>query len=93
MLFYVTTDMGQTHPRGSATMFVCYSYPPPPARLSMHVQLSNIAFIKTHKTASTTLASILYRYGKRHDSNISKFKEGGTVVDLASAASQVRMMP
>lgn len=30
-------------------------------------QLSNVAFIKTHKTASTTLASVLYRYARRHD--------------------------
>lgn len=53
------------------------------------VQLSNVAFIKTHKTASTTLASILYRYGMRHDSAIAKFEEGGTYVDLDSATKQV----
>lgn len=64
------------------------SCPPLPPREAN--QLSNIAFIKTHKTASTTLASILYRYGKRHDSNISRFRERGTVVDLDSAAAQVR---
>ncbi|CAN0161576.1 unnamed protein product [Ectocarpus fasciculatus] len=52
-------------------------------------QLSNIAFIKTHKTASTTLASILYRYGMRHDSNIAKFDQGGTFVDLDVASKQV----
>lgn len=60
---------------------------------SVHVccwQLVNIAFIKTHKTASTTLASIFYRYGKRHDSNIAKFQAGGTVVDLDLAANQAR---
>lgn len=54
-------------------------------------QLSNIAFIKTHKTASTTLASILYRYGKRHDLNIAKFDQGGTYIDLDVAANQVRL--
>ncbi|CAN0564455.1 unnamed protein product, partial [Ectocarpus sp. 12 AP-2014] len=52
-------------------------------------QLANIAFIKTHKTASTTLASILYRYGMRHDSNIAKFEQGGTYVDLDVASKQV----
>eukprot|EP00903_Cladosiphon_okamuranus_P020271 g18603.t1 len=52
-------------------------------------QLSNIAFIKTHKTASTTLASILYRYGMRHNSAIAKFREGGTYVDLDSATKQI----
>lgn len=57
--------------------------------VAIRAQLTNIAFIKTHKTASTTLASILYRYGKRHGSNISKFKDPGTVVDLDSAAQQV----
>ncbi|CAM9665132.1 unnamed protein product [Ascophyllum nodosum] len=52
-------------------------------------QLSNIAFIKTHKTASTTLASILYRYGMRHGSNIAQFYRGGTFVDLDTAVKQV----
>ncbi|CAM9555852.1 unnamed protein product, partial [Laminaria digitata] len=52
-------------------------------------QLSNIAFIKTHKTASTTLASILYRYGMRHGSKIAKFDQGGTYIDLDVAAKQV----
>lgn len=30
------------------------------------LQTANIAFVKTHKTGSTTLASILYRYAARH---------------------------
>lgn len=29
-------------------------------------QLSNLAFVKTHKTESTTLSSLFYRYGVRH---------------------------
>ncbi|WP_413872089.1 hypothetical protein [Tateyamaria sp.] len=29
--------------------------------------MANIAFVKTHKTGSTTMASILYRYAVRHD--------------------------
>ena len=57
---------------------------------SCGTQLSNIAFIKTHKTASTTLASILYRYGMRHGSKMAKFNKGGTYVDLDVAAKQVR---
>lgn len=55
----------------------------------VHMQLSNIAFIKTHKTASTTLASILYRYGMRHHSEIAKFDQGSTFVDLDVAMKQV----
>ena len=29
-------------------------------------QLSNLALMRTHKTGSTTLATLLYRYGRRH---------------------------
>lgn len=62
-------------------------------RLSFCVsQLSNIAFIKTHKTASTTLASILYRYGMRHDSNIANFEQGSTFIDLEAASKLVRVV-
>lgn len=34
-------------------------------------KLSNIAFIKTHKTASTTFAFLLYRYARRHNVKVS----------------------
>lgn len=34
-------------------------------------QLPSIAFLKTHKTGSTTLASILYRYALRHGVKVS----------------------
>lgn len=30
-------------------------------------KVANVAFVKTHKTASTTLAAIMYRYAARHD--------------------------
>jgi len=30
-------------------------------------KVADVAFLKTHKTASTTLAAILYRYAARHD--------------------------
>lgn len=29
-------------------------------------QLSNVALMRTHKTGSTTLATLFYRYGRRH---------------------------
>lgn len=35
-------------------------------------QLSNLAFFKTHKTGSTTLASIFYRYGVRHNLKVRR---------------------
>eukprot|EP00904_Undaria_pinnatifida_P012460 jgi/Undpi1/8344/HiC_scaffold_25.g10812.m2 len=37
-------------------------------------QLSNIAFVKTHKTGSTSMAAILYRYALRHGQKIKKNK-------------------
>lgn len=39
---------------------------PPSACLIALPQLSNLAFLKTHKTGSTTLSSLFYRYGVRH---------------------------
>lgn len=36
-------------------------------------QLSNLAFFKTHKTGSTTLSSIFYRYGIRHDLKVAYY--------------------
>eukprot|EP00904_Undaria_pinnatifida_P012461 jgi/Undpi1/8345/HiC_scaffold_25.g10813.m1 len=30
-------------------------------------QTANVAYVKTHKTGSSTMASIMYRYAKRHD--------------------------
>ncbi|CAN0279973.1 unnamed protein product, partial [Phaeothamnion confervicola] len=52
-------------------------------------QRCNVAFIKTHKTASTTLASILYRYGARHDKAIAQFSRRGTTVDLPLGITDV----
>lgn len=34
------------------------------------LQACNIAFAKTHKTASTTMAMILVRYARRHDKKV-----------------------
>eukprot|EP00752_Nemacystus_decipiens_P007990 g7138.t1 len=42
-------------------------------------QVSNVAFVKTHKTASTTLAAIMYRYAVRHD---LKTKQSRQLVDI-----------
>eukprot|EP00904_Undaria_pinnatifida_P009917 jgi/Undpi1/6055/HiC_scaffold_20.g08540.m1 len=39
-------------------------------------QLSNLAFVKTHKTGSTTLSSLFYRYGVRHDLKILEECDG-----------------
>lgn len=39
----------------------------------LHGQVCNIAFAKTHKTASTTMAMILVRYARRHDKKVIKF--------------------
>jgi hypothetical protein len=43
------------------------------------VQISHVALLKTHKTASSTLASVLFRYAARH--NLRMFAMGpGTVM-------------
>eukprot|EP00752_Nemacystus_decipiens_P012934 g11447.t2 len=54
-------------------------------------QACNVAFIKTHKTASTTLAMIFVRYAKRHNKKLASF-EGKfvSVVPLGLAVEQVR---
>ncbi|CAB1103767.1 ST [Ectocarpus sp. CCAP 1310/34] len=54
-------------------------------------QKCNVAFVKTHKTASTTLAMIFVRYAKRHDKKLASF-EGRFVsnVPLAVAVQQVQ---
>eukprot|EP00903_Cladosiphon_okamuranus_P011852 g11134.t2 len=52
-------------------------------------QVSNVAFFKTHKTASTTLAAIMYRYAVRHDLKLSHFGHS-TSVNLESAAAQTK---
>lgn len=53
----------------------------------------NIAFVKTHKTASTTLTAVLYRYGLRHGLRVARFDVEGTAVTLSHAAGQVRRYP
>ncbi|CAM9393223.1 unnamed protein product, partial [Choristocarpus tenellus] len=52
-------------------------------------QTCNIAFVKTHKTASTTMATILYRYAKRHDFVIANFTDHHTTIPLEEAVEQV----
>lgn len=49
----------------------------------------NVAFVKTHKTASTTLTAVIYRYGLRHDRTVARFDVEGTAVTLEHAAKQV----
>ncbi|CAM9634401.1 unnamed protein product, partial [Ectocarpus sp. 8 AP-2014] len=48
-------------------------------------QTCNIAFVKTHKTASTTAATLLYRYGKRHDLNVAHFHGHQSSIELPEA--------
>lgn len=55
----------------------------------MKGQECNVAFVKTHKTASTTLTAVLYRYGVRHGQRVARFDVDGTAVTLESAAKQV----
>ncbi|CAM9861374.1 unnamed protein product [Pylaiella littoralis] len=53
-------------------------------------QTCNIAFAKTHKTASTTMAMILVRYARRHDKKLASF--GGNHVSeipLREAVQQI----
>lgn len=52
-------------------------------------QKCNIAFVKTHKTASTTLTAVLYRYGLRHGRRVARFDVEGTAVTLDHSAQQV----
>eukprot|EP00903_Cladosiphon_okamuranus_P016251 g14989.t1 len=56
-----------------------------------HNQACNVAFIKTHKTASTTLAMIFVRYAKRHNKKLASF-EGKfvSVISLPLAVEQVK---
>ncbi|CAM9489564.1 unnamed protein product [Scytosiphon promiscuus] len=53
-------------------------------------QLSNIAFIKTHKTASTTLAYILFRYARRHHVKLAHFDGHNSAIPLEEAVAQTR---
>ncbi|CAN0425901.1 unnamed protein product [Pylaiella littoralis] len=54
-------------------------------------QACNLAFVKTHKTASTTLAMIFVRYARRHDKKLASF-EGNflSVIPLQLAVEQVQ---
>lgn len=45
--------------------------------------------MKTHKTASTTAATILYRYGKRHNLNVANFDGHQSSIALPDAVKQV----
>ncbi|CAN0014418.1 unnamed protein product [Ascophyllum nodosum] len=51
-------------------------------------QLCNIAFVKTHKTASTTFAYILFRYARRHDLKLAYFDNHHSAIPLGEAVSQ-----
>lgn len=53
-------------------------------------QRCNVAFIKTHKTASTTLTAVLYRYGLRHGRKVARYDVEGTAVTLEHSVEQVR---
>eukprot|EP00903_Cladosiphon_okamuranus_P016984 g15656.t1 len=53
-------------------------------------QTCNIAFVKTHKTASTTAATILYRYGKRHNLKVANFDGHQSSIELSEAAKQIQ---
>ncbi|CBJ28709.1 Sulfotransferase [Ectocarpus siliculosus] len=53
-------------------------------------QACNLAFAKTHKTASTTMAMILVRYARRHDMKLASF--GGnhvSAIPLTEAVQQI----
>lgn len=54
------------------------------------IQTCNIAFVKTHKTASTTAATIFYRYGKRHGLNVANFDGHQSSIELPDAVKEVR---
>ncbi|CAM9696265.1 unnamed protein product [Choristocarpus tenellus] len=56
-------------------------------------QRSNVAFVKTHKTASTTLTAVLYRYGMRHGKRVARFDVDGTAATLEFSALQVLCVP
>ena len=43
-------------------------------------QLAQVALFKTHKTGSTTLASVLFRYAARHQSRVFRCAQGSTVI-------------
>eukprot|EP00904_Undaria_pinnatifida_P012458 jgi/Undpi1/8342/HiC_scaffold_25.g10811.m1 len=53
-------------------------------------QLCNIAFVKTHKTASTTLAYLLFRYGRRHHKKIANFDDHNSAIPLSEAVTQTK---
>eukprot|EP00752_Nemacystus_decipiens_P002360 g2229.t2 len=53
-------------------------------------QTCNIAFVKTHKTASTTAATIFYRYGKRHNLNVANFDGHQSSIELPDAVKQIQ---
>lgn len=45
--------------------------------------------MKTHKTASTTAATIFYRYGMRHNLNVANFYGHQSSIELPDAVKQV----
>jgi hypothetical protein len=45
----------------------------------MKPESTNVAFFKTHKTGSTTLASVLYRYSARHRLSILNLTNGSVI--------------
>eukprot|EP00903_Cladosiphon_okamuranus_P011858 g11139.t1 len=51
-------------------------------------QLANIAFMKTHKTASTTLAYLLFRYARRHKLKLAHFENHRSAIPLIEAVHQ-----
>lgn len=77
-----TTDLVPTSPSRTSTPHL--TSPTKPKQ-----QTCNIAFVKTHKTASTTAATILYRYGKRHNLNVANFDGHQSSIELSEAVTQV----
>lgn len=53
-------------------------------------QLSNLALMRTHKTGSTTLAVLLYRYGRRHGLEVAQFTGAHSTIPIAEAARKTQ---
>eukprot|EP00904_Undaria_pinnatifida_P003356 jgi/Undpi1/13020/HiC_scaffold_8.g02683.m1 len=53
-------------------------------------QLSNVALMRTHKTGSTTLATLFYRYGRRHGLEVAQFVGSHSTIPIAQAAQKTQ---
>ncbi|CAN0404156.1 unnamed protein product [Ectocarpus sp. 12 AP-2014] len=52
-------------------------------------QVSNVAFVKTRDTGSTTLGTLLHRYGRRHNLQVAHFPGYGSTIPIVEAAKMV----